>query len=126
VSQLYTVIQYEPEEITLELPQPNNLNMQHSRQTSRFTFPDGGYEVKDMGRQGKTLMLEGIIVDASKTDLYDKSQTLADMVHYGAPITISGLDDTNLNTNYYIRNFNYEQRGGEPYLYKWALILEES
>jgi len=126
ITQMYAVIEYQPDEITLELPQPMNLNMNHSRKTNRYTFPDGGYEVEDMGRQGKTITLNGYIYDKDTSVIYEKAQSIADMVHYRSAVSLSGMTDPNFNKEYYIKDFNYEQRGGEPYLYKWALILEES
>jgi hypothetical protein len=96
--------------------------MNHSRNTSRFTFPDGDYAVEDMSRAGKSLSLSGW----STVSYYEKMQSIADMAHYSSSVSLSGLPDSNLDGDYYIRSFSFNQEGGQPHLYTWRLDLEEA
>ena len=122
MSQIYAIVRYVPLASTITLPLPQSLSMSHSRNINRFTFPDGGYEVEDMSRSGKTLSLTGW----SNTDLYTKMQGIGDMSHYGSTVSVTGLPDSNLNTDYYIRSFSFNQKGGEVSLYTWSVELEEA
>jgi len=122
VTQLYAIINYTPPTETVTLNTPKNISCSHSRKITRFHFPDGEYEVKDFGRSGKRLSISGF--EYSSAD--DEMQDLKDMCHYGAVVTIAGLDDTNLNKDYYIRDFNCERKEGEPEIYHWQLVLEEA
>jgi len=119
-TQLYAIVNYNPSVSTVTLPLPDSIGMSHSRKINRFTFPDGGYEVEDMARSGKTLSLTGW----SSTNMTTKMQDIADMSHYGSSVSVSGLPDSNLNTDYYIRSFDFNQKGGETELYTWRIDLE--
>ena len=120
VAQYYGVVNYTPSASTITLPLPKSLSMSHSRNINRFTFPNGNYEVEDMSRSGKTLSLTGW----SNTDLYTKMQGISDMAHYSSSVSVTGLPDSNLNTDYYIRSFSFNQKGGEVSLYTWSVELE--
>jgi hypothetical protein len=52
--------------------------------------------------------------------------TLKTMCHYGAKVTLSGLDDTNLNTDYMITDFEFNEPAGHVNrYYEYRLSLEE-
>ena len=121
-TQLYAVVNYTPSASTVTLSTPEHLSISHSRDIGRHTFPSGDYEVDDYGRGGKTLRIRGREVSSASA----KMQSVKDMCHYGNAVTIAGLPDTNLNTDYMIRSFNFEQLPGEIDIYRWTLILEES
>jgi hypothetical protein len=122
VSNLYVLVKHTPELSTVTLPLPESISMNHSRNTSRFTFPDGDYAVEDMSRAGKSLSLSGW----STVSYHEKMQSIADMAHYSSSVSLSGLPDSNLDGDYYIRSFSFNQEGGQPHLYTWSLELEEA
>jgi len=95
--------------------------MSHGRKITRHTFPSGDYEVDDYGRANKTLTISGREV----TNANNKMQDLKDICHYGAKVTIAGLPDTNLNTDYMVRDFNFTPPTGTVDQYNWSLTLEE-
>jgi len=122
MSQIYAIVNYSPAVSEVTLPLPESIGMSHSRNVNRFTFPDGDYAVEDMSRAGKSLSLTGWSVN----DMTTKMQDIADMCHYGSTVSITGLPDSNLNTDYYIRGFSFNQEGGQPNIYSWGLDLEEA
>jgi hypothetical protein len=121
-TQCYAVVNYTPTASTVSLNNPDSVTVGHSRKIKRHLFADGKYEVLDIGRAKKTLVLTGKEWETSDT----KMNTLKTMTHYGKYVTLSGLDDTNLNTDYYIVDFNFTRKAGEPIIYNWSLTLEEA
>ena len=124
-SQMYAKVAYTPSSSTVTLPLPTGFSVKHARKVNRFLFPDGSYEVDDMGRGGKELSLSGYVY-GTLSDISDKAQDIADMTHYGKYVSIDNLPNDNLNTDYYIRDFSFDQEGGNPNLYSWKLSLEEA
>ena len=46
--------------------------------------------------------------------------------HYGAKVTVAGLDDTNLNGDYWVSDIQFSAGAGYPAnMYDYSLILEE-
>lgn len=120
-TQSYVKINYIPTPATVTLNQPSSLQVSHSRNVGRTTFASGEYEVTDYGRSGKTLTLSGQETSTASATM----QGLKDICHFGAKITVSGLDDTNLNTDYHIVNFSFSQEAGMVGRYMWTISLEE-
>jgi len=122
-TQTYAVVNYTPSSTTVTLRTPESLSVGHSRNVQRFQFPSGGYEIEDVGRGEKALSITGF--EYSSAD--DKMQDLKDMCHYGSVVTIAGLPDTNLDGDYLIHDFNFEDESyGDVLKYRWHLNLEES
>lgn len=123
VSQCYAVVNYTPAASTVTLNDPESLSVNHNRTINRWLFPQGDYEVEDMGRSGKTLTLTGLETSSADSEM----QTLKDMCHYGTHVTIAGLSDSNLNTDYMIQNFSWTDLSyGATKKYRWTLVLEEN
>lgn len=120
-TQCYAKVNYTPAASTVTLTMPSSLQVGHSRQVSRHTFPSGNYQVDDYGRSGKTLTMSSVVTDSAS----DTMQSMKDICHNGAAVTIAGLPDSNLNTDYHVVDFNFSQEGGESGFYRWGLVLEE-
>jgi len=124
-TQLYAVVNYTPATSYVSLSMPDQLSVNHSRGVGRFNFPDGDYEIIDTGRSGKALNISGIETSGTVTDM----QSLKNMCHYGNKITIAGLPDTNLNTDYLIRGFTWNDMSYNDAVtdrtYRYSLQLEE-
>jgi len=121
ITQDYAVVNYTPATSTVTLNTPETLSVSHSRNIERYTFPDGEYDVYDSGRSGKTLSITGQEISSATTSM----DALKTMCHYGQQVTIAGLPDINLNTDYMIKNFSFNQNPGEMNRYHWSLELEE-
>jgi len=124
-TQEYAVVNYTPDVSTISLSIPDQLSVSHNRNISRFNFPDGDYEIADMGRTGKSLNLSGIEYNSTVSDM----QSLKDMCHYSSAVNITNLPDSNLNTDYLIRSFSWEDisynNETQNRTYRWNLTLEE-
>jgi len=124
-TQEYAVVNYTPTTSYVSLSMPDQLSVNHSRGVGRFNFPDGDYEIIDTGRSGKALNISGVETSGTVTDM----QNMKNMIHYGNKITISGLPDTNLNTDYLIRGFTWNDMSYNDAVtdrtYRYSLQLEE-
>jgi len=120
-TQCYAVVNYTPATSTVTLSTPETLGVSHARNVQRIVFPDGDYRVGDYGRSGKTITLTGQETSTASA----KMNSLKTMCHYGKYVTIDGLPDSNLNTDYMITGFSFNQEPGELNRYHWSLDLEE-
>lgn len=121
-TQNYAVVNYTPTTSTVTLTIPQTYELGHSRNINRHIFSDGDYRVDDYGRSNKTLTISG----TEDTNAFTKMNTLKTMTHYGSSVSVTGLNDTNLNTDYMIVDFHYNQEEGVPSVYYWSLTLEET
>jgi len=126
LAQIFAVSNYTPNSSLVNLTMPDRLSVSHSRNIERFLFAQGDYEIIDVGRGGKQLNISGIETTSTVSDM----QSLKDMCHYGNTITIAGLPDTNLNTDYLITSFSWEDMSynsnTNDRTYRWNLSLEEA
>ena len=111
----------EPE---LTMNPPDSITNSISRNLTRFTFTNGSYEVLDKGLGSEQLILTGYEASTSSIEAMTKMDEIEDMM--GQEITISGLDDTNLNTTYYIENLSYEEPLGHQKQIRYSLTLEKA
>lgn len=122
VSQFFAVVNYTPTATVITLPDPKNVDLSHSRNIQRKNLPSGNYIVYDAGRGSKTLTIVGTETSAAYTDM----NSLKTICHYGAKVTIAGLDDTNLNTDYWVSDIGFSAGPGYPAnMYDYKLTLEE-
>ena len=122
VSQLFAVVNYVPAATTITLNDPKNVDCSHSRKVIRKNLPSGNYIVYDGGRNSKTLTITGTETSGAYSDMND----MKTVCHYGAKVTIAGLDDTNLNTDYWVSDIQFGAGPGYPSnVYDYKLSLEE-
>ena len=121
-TQCYAIVNYTPSASVVTLPDPKNIDLSHSRNIQRKNLPSGNYIVYDAGRGSKTLTIVGTETSAAYTDM----DSLKTICHYGAKVTIAGLDDTNLNTDYWVSDIGFSAGPGYPAnMYDYKLTLEE-
>jgi len=121
-TQLYAIVNYTPSASTVTLPDPKNIDLSHSRNIQRKNLPSGNYIVYDAGRGAKTLTITGTETSGAHADM----ESVKTMCHYGAKVTIAGLDDTNLNTDYWVSDIQFSAGPGYPTnMYDYKLTLEE-
>lgn len=120
-TQVYAIVNYDPTATVVTLPDPKNVDLSHSRLIKRKNLPSGNYIVYDAGRGSKTLTIVGTETSAAYTDM----NSMKTICHYGAKVTIAGLDDTNLNTDYWVSDISFSAGPGYPTnMYDYKLTLE--
>ncbi|MCK5018100.1 MAG: hypothetical protein KAS32_13670 [Candidatus Peribacteraceae bacterium] len=122
VAQMFVVVNFTPSSTVVTLVDPKNVDLSHSRKIERKNLPNGNYIVYDAGRGAKTLTITGTETSGAYSDM-DELKTVC---HYGAKVTVAGLDDTNLNTDYWVSDLQFSAGAGYPAnMYDYALTLEE-
>ena len=120
-TQCYAIVNYTPNPSIVTLTIPQTYEVSHSRNIERYIFNDGDYRVFDYGRSNKTFTING----TEDTNAFTKMDTLKTMTHYGSKVSVTGLNDNNINTEYMIKDFRYDMDEGTPSVYRWSLTLEE-
>jgi hypothetical protein len=121
LTQCYMKVNYDPSAISVTLTQPKKIRFINTRKIEHFNFDDGEYELEDTGCSGKTLVISGTQITSAPAYM----ETLRTMRDNGDKVTVAGLDDSNLNGDYYIRSFNRRQHiGGVAVNFDWTLTLE--
>ena len=122
VAQFFVVVNYTPSASVVTLTDPKTVEQSHSRKIIRKTLPSGNYIVYDAGRGAKTLTITGTETSGAYSDMND----IKTICHYGAKVTVAGLDDTNFNTDYWVSDIQFSAGPGYPAnMYDYKLTLEE-
>ena len=122
-TQCFAVVNYTPSAIDLVLDNPKAIRDSYGRKIGMFSFPDGEYRIGDFGVGNKTLVLSG----TQLTDSASKMQTLKEMKKRGETVTITGLDDSDLNDDYVIRSVRKTEEGGSSTItYDYEIVLERT
>lgn len=121
-TQLYASVNYTPSARNLTLSKPHSLERGHAHDVRRTQLRSVS-KVGDFGDGDNYLTMSGF----ESTSAQSRMATLELMFQNGAPITIAGLDDTALNTEYQIADRNYtEHAGAGTIYYEWALKLRKT
>jgi hypothetical protein len=105
---------------TAYLNQPNSLEYMKTKRLKRLYFWSSS-TVYDAGPNSISIVLRGRESTASGTDDMTK---ITGMCDGGYLVTIGGLDHSDLNTNYIIKDFIFDEAGGNYQVYSWSLMLE--
>ncbi len=58
-------------------------------------------------------------------DKEENARIINSMADNQEVVAVTGLDDSNLNDDYYITSFDFRQQGGEPCLYRYIIAMEK-
>ena len=103
-------------------PPVEAFNLDENRNVIGFHFWDDSDKVVDTGKSSRAIMLSGVETD----DAYDKMSEFDWIAEAGDEVTISGFDDDNIDTTWYIEDFSYNVEGGTPSVTFWNVTLEKS
>lgn len=121
-TQLYAEVNYTPSARNLTLSKPHDLERGHAHDVRRTQLRSVS-KVGDFGDGDNYLTMGGF----ESTSAQSRMATLELMFQNGAPVTIAGLDDTALNTEYQIADRSYtEHAGAGTIYYEWTLKLRKT
>lgn len=106
---------------TCTLNQPNTITRSHTRKTESHLFPDGTFKRHDIGSGGKTITLGGTEISSATVNF----NTIDIMKAQGEYITLSDMNNSDLNTNWFIADFDWSQNEGYVDRYDYTMILKE-
>jgi len=106
---------------TVTLDDPINIRITTGAALGKFNFRDGYYKIYSRGKEKDYLVIEGEEITTGE----DKVQKIRNYIALGYKMAVSGLSDTNLNTDYYIKDINAEKHEGYcSGRYRYTLTLE--
>lgn len=126
VTQVYAVIYYKeitPVESHCTLVAPENVSTDHTQNIKEMNMWNGDRIVFGESRNRWSLLLKGQDWENSACDkiLCLKQQGLS-----RTPITISGLNNINWDTEWMIKSLGWKLVGKEPLHYEWIVLLEKT
>ena len=104
---------------------PETYTFGHTREVKKQNTWAGKRYVYDLQRSSKTLSMSGVEYNRTENTAIDTLNCIKTMKDNGNPITISGMNDQNLNTTWLIKNFNYTQDENNPSIYRWNMEAEK-
>ena len=107
---------------TCTLNQPKTIMRTNTRKTESFLFPDGTFKRHDIGAGGKIITMQG----TETSNAISNFNTLDTMMVQGEYITLSDMNNSDLDTDWYITNFNWVQNEAYVDRYDWTLTLKET
>lgn len=106
---------------TCTFNQPETITRGYTRKTESFLFPDGTFKRHDVGSGGKTITMQGTETSSATSNF----NTLDTMMAQGEHVTLSDMNNSDLNTDWYISDFTWKQNEGYVNIYDWSLVLME-
>lgn len=100
------------------LDMPTAMMESTTKTVQNIVFNDGNDVQVDRGKTGDALTLSGTETSSVTATMQDLNTIIDEIV------TVSGLPDSNLNTDYRISNFDFNQEAGMPDIYSYNITLE--
>jgi len=107
---------------TCTLTQPYTIRREYTRKTESHLFPDGTFNRHDIGSGGKTITMQGTEISTASTRL----ACVDTIMSQGEYVTLSGMNNAALNTDWYITDFTWNQNEAYVDRYDWTLSLKET
>jgi hypothetical protein len=104
----------------VNLNQPVSITNVDGEELKTFQFWDTGSLTIHVQKETDSITINGV----SETSAFTTMQDIDWIMDSGDEVTISGLDNTLLNTTYQIESFNYSVESGTPSVTFWDITLE--
>jgi hypothetical protein len=105
---------------TVTLHMCNVAQKTYTRSIDKYLFKDGSFAAHDIGKDNLDLTLAGTEWSTATT----RFASIYNMMGQGTEITLSGFDDTTINTDWLIKDFRYNAIEGVPDVYNWNMTLQ--
>ena len=105
---------------TVNLNDPTTITITTTKKVQNYVFADGTDAQLDIGKAGDGIIISGV----EWSSAFDKMKWLNTIMDNQETVTLSNLSDTNLNTDYYVRDLEYKQQIGNANIYRYSITLE--
>ena len=123
-TQCYAVVNYTASSSTCYLIHPSSYTYSNNREIKKQNPWNGTRYVYDLRRVSKNLTMTGKEYYRDGVQPEIRLNCVNAMKDNGTVITISGIGDTLVDTDWLIQDFNYGKNSENPYVYDWTLTLE--
>jgi len=105
---------------SVTLNDPMGIDFTTTRNIVNYVFPDDTDEQEDEGKTIDQITLSGMEWASAAANM----EIINTMMDDQETVTMTGLSDSNLNTDYRVNAFSFNQQGGWVNRYKYSLTLE--
>jgi len=112
-----TTISTQNQSITLNT---TNVSVGIVKKIENYNFADGSDAQLDRGKTSNHITISGVETSNSK----DKMSTLNNIMDNRETVSISGLPDSSLNTDYHIRSLSWQHIPGTMNVYRYNIVFE--
>lgn len=123
-TQMYTMVNYTPSSGSCYLSKPHTYTYTNNRDVRKINLWNTERKVYDLARTNKTLTMMGIEYPRPGSTPTTALNCVRAMKDNGGYITISGIGDTLIDTDWLIQDFSYSKNTENPFIYDWVLTME--
>lgn len=123
-TQMYTMVNYTPSSGSCYLSKPHTYTYTNNRDVRKINLWNTERKVYDLARTSKTLTMMGIEYPRPGSTPTTALNCVRAMKDNGGYITISGIGDTLIDTDWLIQDFSYSKNTENPFIYDWVLTME--
>ena len=105
---------------TVTLNNPININFSTTKNVVNYVFADNTDIQLDKGKSIDQIIITGLETSTASANM----NSINTFMDNQEEITVAGLSDTNLNTEYIINSFSFNQEAGWVDRYSYVLTLE--
>jgi len=105
---------------SVTLSDPTSISIGVVKKVENYVFADGTDSQLDRGKSSNYITISGVETSNSR----GKMNTLNTMMDNQEDVTITGLPDSNLNSDYLIRSLNFNHIPGTIDVYRYTISLE--
>jgi hypothetical protein len=124
VTSMYAIVNYTPSSGACHLLKPVTYSYTNNRKITKINTWNNERKVYDVNRISKTLVMNGVEYLRDGIDPEDRLEDVRAMKDNGVKVTISGIGDTLVDTDWLIESFTYQKNLDNPQLYEWVMTLE--
>ena len=100
-----------------------------TKNVTTYVFTDDTATILDEGKTLDQIVLTGTDNEnfpniSPSSNIYTRMEIINTFMDDQEEISLSGMDDTYLNTDYYIHDFSFNAKPGQPDLYDFTITLE--
>jgi len=121
---MYAVVNYTPSSSTCYLSKPHTYTYTNNRDVRKINLWNTERKVYDLARSSKTLTMTGKEYQRPGSTPTTVLNCVCMMKDNGTFVTISGIGDTLVDTDWLISDFSYGKNTENPYIYDWTLTME--
>jgi hypothetical protein len=119
-TQVYAEVHY-TEDVECNIQKPEEISVDHNRNTVMINFWSGNRAVYDLSRNKKTMVLTGTFTGICACD---NVQCVQSMGLNGNEVTVSGLTGADYNGTFRILSFGWKEKSEQPVTIDYILELE--
>ena len=105
---------------SVTLNDPSSISIGVVKKVENYVFADGTDRQLDRGKNSNYITISGVETNNAQ----GKTNTLNNIMDNQEDVTVTGLPDSNLNSDYLIRSLEFRHMPGTINIYRYTISLE--